>query len=30
MIFIIIERSIVFLLNYRSVNKEKYLQASWQ
>lgn len=27
MIFIIIERSIVFILNYRSVNKEKYLKA---
>lgn len=27
MIFIIIERSIVFLLNYRSINKDKYLKA---
>lgn len=27
LIFIIIERAIVFILNYRSINKEKYLKA---
>lgn len=27
MIFIIIERSIIFLLNYRKINKEEYLKA---
>ena len=27
MLFIVFERSIVFILNYRTINKDKYLEA---